>query len=108
MVGFLVKALKVPGSQKTMSLYLHLVVREEARLHVSFYKGANLILKAPSSGPNITSQRPHLKMASHLGLEFQHVIFEGYKHPVHSKCSRKKEKTRLQGRDYCTGGFGAY
>lgn len=40
-----------------------------------------------------------------FGIKFQLVTFEGYKHLVHSKCSRKKEK--WLGRDYCTGSFDA-
>lgn len=87
MVGFLVKALFLVHKD-------HLFVcsfgseRGSKIASVSLYKGANLIMRAFRT--QLPPKTPPQNSIT-LRLEFQLVTFEGYKHLVHSKCSRKKK-----------------
>ena len=56
-------------------------------LFLFFYKGIKPIMEAPSSWPNLTliidtSQRPHLQILSHWGLEHQHMNLGGGTQPI--------------------------
>lgn len=53
--------------------------------HPLFNKTLNPITGDPSSWPHLSlviSQRPHLQILSHCGLELQHMNFAGYKHSI--------------------------
>ena len=69
----------------------HLLYVERERSLISSYKDTNPILGAPPSWPLlnlITSQKPHLLIPPHRGLEFQHMNL-GATHSLHSTTSMK-------------------